>query len=94
LSRPDEASDKKDQDKKDADALKAKAEKDPDSLFAISIRRVGKSKGARKDESVIKSEQHDDMASHSGSDDAILVSKDAEDSNVKGPTKRTRTKKA
>ena len=94
LSRPDEVSDKKDQDKKDADALKAKATKDPDSIFAISIRRVGKSKGARKEESTVKSEQHDDTASRSGSDDAVLVSKDTEDVTVKGPTKRTRTKKA
>ena len=94
LSRPDEVSDKKDQDKKDADALKAKATKDPDSIFAISIRRVGKSKGARKEESTVKSEQHDDTASHSGSDDAVLVSKDTEDVTVKGPTKMTRTKKA
>jgi minor histocompatibility antigen H13 len=94
LSRPDEVSEKKDQDKKDADALKAKATKDPDSIFSISIRRMGKSKGAKKDESAGKSEQQDDTASHSGSDDAILVSRDAEDVTVKGPTKRTRTKKA
>jgi minor histocompatibility antigen H13 len=94
LSRPDEVSEKKDQDKKDADALKAKATKDPDSIFSISIRRMGKSKGAKKDESAGKSEQQDDTASHSGSDDAVLVSRDAEDVTVKGPTKRTRTKKA
>jgi minor histocompatibility antigen H13 len=93
LSRPAEASEKKDQDKKHADALKAKAAKDPDSIFSISIRRMGKSKAAKKDESVDKSEQHDDTASHSGSDDAVLVSKDTEDVTVKGPTKRTRTKK-
>jgi minor histocompatibility antigen H13 len=93
LSRPAEASEKKDQDKKDADALKAKAVKDPDSIFSISIRRMGKSKAVKKDESVDKSEQHDDAASHSGSDDAVLVSKDAEDVTVKRPTKRTRTKK-
>jgi minor histocompatibility antigen H13 len=94
LSRPDEVSEKKDQDKKDADALKAKATKDPDSIFSISIRRTGKSKAVKKDESDGKSEQQDDTASHSGSDDAVLVSKDAEDVTVKGPTKRTRTKKA
>jgi minor histocompatibility antigen H13 len=94
LSRPDEVSEKKDQDKKDADALKAKATKDPDSIFSISIRRMGKSKGAKRDESAGKSEQQDDTASHSGSDDAVLVSRDAEDVTVKGPTKRTRTKKA
>ena len=93
LSRPGEANDKKDQDKKDADALKAKAAKDPDSIFAISLRRMGKSKGARKDESVATSEQHDDADTHSGSDDAVIVSKDTEDVTVKGPTKRTRSKK-
>jgi minor histocompatibility antigen H13 len=94
LSRPGEASEQKDQDKKDADALKAKAAKDPDSIFAISIRRAGKSKGASKDESVAASEHHDDAASHSGSDDAVLVPKEVDDVTAKGPTRRTRSKKA
>ena len=94
LSRPGEVNDKKDQDKKDADALKAKAAKDPDSIFSISIRRMGKSKGAGKDENVAMSEHHNDAASNSGSDDAVIVSKDVEDVTVMGPTKRTRSKKA
>jgi minor histocompatibility antigen H13 len=84
LSRP---SDKKDEDSKskDSDVLKAKAAQDPDSIFAISIRRMGRSKKAQKDV---------DPGSQSGSDDVVVVSKDVDDSADKGATRRTRSKKA
>jgi minor histocompatibility antigen H13 len=83
LSRP---SDNK---SKDADVLKAKAKEDPDSIFAISIRRMGRSKKAQKGGDAGPS----DAGSHSGSDDVVLVSKDLEDSAAKGATRRTRSKK-
>jgi minor histocompatibility antigen H13 len=89
LSRP---SDKKNEDSKskDSDVLKAKAAQDPDSIFAISIRRMGRSKKAEKN----VDHNAGDAGSHSGSDDVVLVSKDVEGSAAKGATKRTRSKKA
>jgi minor histocompatibility antigen H13 len=83
LSRP---SDKKDEDSesKESNVLKAKAAQDPDSIFTVSIRRMGRSKKAQKDV---------DPGSQSGSDDVVVVSKDADGSADKGATRRTRSKK-
>lgn len=94
LSRPDETSDKKGEDAKDSDILKTKAAQDPDSIFAISVRRMGRSKKTRKDVSTDTADQHGDTGSHSSSDDAVLVSKDVEVSAAQGATRRTRSKKA
>lgn len=95
LSRPEEISDKKDEDAKEKDALKAKAAQDPDSIFTISIRRMGRSKKLQKDDDTGAAEKLGETGSSSGSDDAVLVSKDAEDTVTEGPTRRTtRSKKA
>lgn len=89
LSRADQVSNKKGEDssknEKEKDLLKSKAAQDPDSIFAISIRRMSRSKKMQKDA---------DAGSISGSGDAVLVSQDADDSDHKGPARRTRSKKA
>jgi len=92
LSRPEEINDKKAEDEKDSDALKAKAAQDPDSIFTISIRRMGRSKKLQKDAGTEATEKQGDAGSISGSDDAVLV--DAKDVAADGPTRRTRNKKA
>jgi minor histocompatibility antigen H13 len=86
FSRPDK---KKDEDSKskDSDVLKNRAVQDPDSIFAISIRRMGRSKKSQKETS-------NDTGPPSGSEDVVLVFGDLEDSAEKGPTRRTRSKKA
>lgn len=94
LSRPDEISDKKAEDEKDSELLKAKAAQDPDSIFTISIRRMGRSKELQKDAGTDAIEKQGDAGSNSGSDDAVLVSKDAKDTDADRPTRRTRSKKA
>lgn len=92
LSRPDEVDSKKAEDEKDSDVLKAKAAQDPDSIFTISIRRMGRSKKLQKDAGTEATEKQGDAGSNSGSDDAVLV--DAKDVAADGPTRRTRGKKA
>jgi minor histocompatibility antigen H13 len=94
LSRPDEISDKKAEDEKDSELLKAKAAQDPDSIFTISIRRMGRSRKSRKDAGTDATEKQGDTGSNPGSDDAVLVSKDAKDADAEGPTRRTRSNKA
>lgn len=99
LSRPSERKDKSGEDekkdgKKDKDVLDAKAAKDPDNIFTLSIRRMGRSKKVRKDVDGGSSEKHDDASSQSSSDDAVLVSKDSEMTAAAGPSRRTRSKKA
>jgi minor histocompatibility antigen H13 len=94
LSRPDEISDKKAEDEKDSEVLKAKAAQDPDSIFTISIRRMGRSRKSRKDAGTDATEKQGDTGSNPGSDDAVLVSKDAKDADAEGPTRRTRSNKA
>jgi len=94
LSRPDEVDSKKAEDEKDSDALKAKAAQDPDNVFTISIRRMGRSKKSQKDAGTNAIEKQGDADSNSGSDDAVLVSNDAKDIVTEGPTRRTRSKKA
>jgi minor histocompatibility antigen H13 len=93
LSRPDEISDKKAEDDKDSEALKAKAAQDPDSIFTISIRRMGRSKKSQKDAGTDATEKQGDAGSNSSSDDAVLVSRDDKDVVTEGPTRRTRSKK-
>lgn len=94
FSRPDEINDKKAEDEKDSELLKAKAAQDPDSIFTISIRRMRRPKKLQKDAGTDAIEKQGDAGSNSGSDDAVLVSKDAKDVDVEGPTRRTRSKKA
>ncbi|GAB7331320.1 hypothetical protein MBLNU13_g02762t1 [Cladosporium sp. NU13] len=94
FSRPEEISDKNAEDEKDSEALKVKATQDPDSIFTISIRRMGRSKKLQKDAGTDATEKQGDAGSNSGSDDAVLVSKDVKDVAVDGPTRRTRSKKA
>jgi minor histocompatibility antigen H13 len=93
LSRPDEISNKKAEDEKDSEALKAKAAQDPDSIFTISIRRMGRSKKLQKDVATDAAEKHGDTGSNSASEDAVLVSSDAKDVAAEGPTRRMRSKK-
>ena len=94
LSRPEEVSSKKAEDDKDSEALKAKAAQDPDSIFKISIRRMGRSKKLQKDVGTDATEKQGDAGSNSGSDDVVLVSRDAKDIVTEGPTRRTRSKKS
>jgi minor histocompatibility antigen H13 len=94
LSRPDEISDKKSEDEKDSEALKAKAVQDPDSIFTISIRRMGRSKKLQKDANTDSTVKQGDAGANSGSENDILVSRDAKDVDAEGPTRRTRSKKA
>jgi len=93
LSRPDDISDKEAEDAKESEALKAKAAQDPNSIFTISIRRMGRSKKLQKDVVTDTAEKHDDIGSNAGSDDAVLVSSDSKDVATEGPTRRTRSKK-
>lgn len=51
-------------------------------------------KKLQKDAGTDAIEKQGDAGSNSGSDDAVLVSKDAKDVDVEGPTRRTRSKKA
>lgn len=101
FSRPIETGEKKSDDekktdKKDENSLEAKAAKDPDSIFAITIRKIVPSDSKRKaDKDVANS--HDDAPSRSSStsDDAVIVSKDEDHaSGAEGVAKRTRSKKA
>ena len=94
LSRPDEVDNKKAKDEKDSDVLKAKAAQDPDNVFTVSIRRMGRSKKLQKDAGTDATEKQGDAGSNSGSDDAVLVSRDMKDIAADGPTRRTRSKKA
>lgn len=93
LSRPDEIDSKKAEDEKDSEALKAKAAQDPDNVFTISIRRMGRSKKSQKDAGTDATHKQGDSGSTSGSDDAVLVSHDAKDVVTEGPTRRTISKK-
>ena len=94
LSRPDEVDNKKAKDEKDSDVLKAKAAQDPDNVFTVSIRHMGRSKKLQKDAGTDATEKQGDAGSNSGSDDAVLVSRDMKDIAADGPTRRTRSKKA
>ncbi|KAM0700454.1 hypothetical protein Q7P35_012175 [Cladosporium inversicolor] len=93
LSRPGEVDSKKAEDEKDSEALKAKAAQDPDNVFTISIRRMGRSKKLQKDASTDATEKQGDAGSNSGSDDAVLVSNNAKDMLTEGPTRRMISKK-
>jgi minor histocompatibility antigen H13 len=89
LSRPDEISNKKAENAKDSEALKAKAAEDPDSIFTISIRRAGRSKKLQKGIVTDATEKHGDTESTTGSDDAVLVAGVTKDDAAEGPTRRT-----
>lgn len=101
LSRPNETSEKKSDDekkayKKDENSLEAKAAKDPDSIFAITIRKIVPSDSKRKADKDGEN-SHDDAPSRSSSasDDAVIVSKDEDQtSSAEGVARRTRSKKA
>lgn len=101
LSRPNDPSEKKSEheknpDKKEDNSLEAKAAKDPDSIFAVTIRMVVPSSDKRKVDMDVPA-QHDAASSHSnsGSEDAVLVSKDdGQISSSEGPARRTRSRKA
>ncbi|KAM0722504.1 hypothetical protein Q7P37_001945 [Cladosporium fusiforme] len=99
LSRPSDVSEKKSEDgkksdKKDEKDIEAKAAKDPDSIFAFTIRRIRTSSSKRKADKEASS-QHDDATSRSSSEDAVIVSKDDDQaSSAQGPARRTRSKKA
>lgn len=88
--------------KNDADILDAKAAKDPDSIVAFSIRRIGPSSKKSKDTKASEvsngdkaDQKHGTVSrSSSSSEDVVLVSKDAETAPESGPSRRTRSKKA
>lgn len=101
LSRPKETSenksdDDKKTDKKDENSLEAKAAKDPDSIFAITIRKIVPSDGKRKADKDGENERDDAPSrSSSASEDAVIVSKDEDQtSSAEGVARRTRSKKA
>ena len=89
LSRPDEVDSKKTEDEKDSEVLQAKAAEDPDNVFTISIRRMGRSKKSQKDAGTDATEKQGNTGSNSGSGDAVLVSNNAKDVVAGGPTRRT-----
>jgi hypothetical protein len=55
---------------------------------------MGRSKKLQKDAGTDATEKQGDAGSNSGSDDAVLVSRDMKDIAADGPTRRTRSKKA
>lgn len=80
---------------KDKKVLDDKAAKDPDSIFAFTVRRMGPSKKGAGSKPPAEKGKDTESQSSSSSEDAVIVSKDndTEPANGEGPSRRTRRSK-